>query len=129
MYLASWVVGAGVLGSLGISLLGALVESNAWPIEPPLLGAAFGIGIGLLLAHACAARPAVHRRLHHAGGWLCLALPVAVAMWWWSELERTTGTYLAGFVEMMTAWLCLILGVAGIAFLLAGISGRKLTTA
>jgi hypothetical protein len=124
-YLAGWIVGAGVVSVLVASLVGELLRGSS-PVDSWLLGAAFGSGLGLLLARGSADRPAVHRWLRRAGACMCLALPLAALMWWWAEVERTRGTYLGGLGEIVVAYVCLILGVAGAGFLLAGISGRML---
>ncbi len=124
-YLAGWIVGAGVVSVLVASVVGELLRGSS-PVDPWLLGAAFGSGLGLLLARSSADRPAVHGWLRRVGACLCLALPLAALLWWFAEVERTRGTYLGGFGEMMLAYVCLIVSVAGAGFLLAGISGSML---
>jgi hypothetical protein len=99
------------------------------PVEPWQFGGAAGVLVGLGMAHVSSARPVVHQALQRGGMLLCLLLPLAAVMFAWAEAERRSGGFLAGMSEVILGFLCLFLGIAGVAFLLAGISGKKLLTA
>lgn len=129
LYLAGCAVGTGLLGAVGLTLLAELGGIAAPPIEPWQFGGAVGGLVGLAVARALLGRPSVLQALQRGGLLLCLLLPLAAVMFAWAEAERRNGGFLAGMSEVILGFLCLFLGIAGAAFLLAGISGRKLLTA
>lgn len=125
-YVTGWTIGLGVLGVLLASCAVELLAHSAPAIDPWVLGGTVGGLVGSGCALRSFDRPLVHHRLRHTGAVLSLALPLAGVLFAWSESERTYGLRYAGLGELLLAFLCLILGIAGAALLLAGISGRRL---
>ncbi|MFY9342182.1 MAG: hypothetical protein WAT39_06825 [Planctomycetota bacterium] len=125
-----WAAALAIPGGLLGLWLGEVcgLQGEEWLSLPG--GGAAGIGVGLLLAHACRARTAVHTVLRFAGaGAVVLGIPATVWLFLLAAEARSTGTFLAGLGETLTAWLCVFAVASGAALWLAGWAGRNATAA